>query len=545
MGVMMINNNDQKIILDVRFSPLPCPSQQYKRRRIALLSSILGIYFISLFSILNCQQIRIDPIDVVGNVIENPDSLRISKDLSPFHRIANSERLRYKPILKIRDINDYQKYWFYLYAKGGTTISDFNPRMDFRIGMQSYTVPELNIYASALGKNEEKNFTTRDYKMDWVPLVWYTNVGLRPALRFNYNAQKGGESNKKTKYYRDLRPLESDLSKFGFSLSAEPKNHPFFQKTQLDLDFLNYQNDNSDQELQPFEISLTNKFRIESFLHGLDFDLHFKHDKPYAESNFYLALPNVNLLAINVQVNKDPAPPSLLISQTFNLNKYVDFSLSNQPFLERKSLFDYQEYFGFADLNEIKDVSQTPINATASLNFYIPIYIRVYAKAQIVKHYNYLYFSHLNVAPGPDYEYLWKKENARKLTFGLDLQKEINGFTLTNNFAYLETELSRSKLAIPWEAHLQNITTLEYHYLKFTTGIKSSLLYQRYSTNLDEDKKQTTLEDTFFLSAFSAYDFTPYLKLFLHIDNVGQEYREIEGLPKEVLNVQLAIRMRF
>jgi len=507
-----------------------------------LLLFILG----NLFS----QQIRLPDEQIFGNFTLVPDSLSITKDYSEFYRIHDPNRLNYRTILERMIVHEEDKNpWIYMYLRGNT-----QPLTDIHIGMQSHSIPELNIYGRYFFKELDRDFryfTTQKMHIDWRPTVPYTQARLTPAVYFQTS-----------KYTSDFFSISnSDIVSTGVSLHAKPANLSILNHLYVSANFVNNSQTSPQDDKKDYNMSLELDLNINLnklwFLSETDLTIsnYYTYFDEFSEyfadnfhfmGNFYMPITFLNIFALNIQYS-EIFIPSILFEKSFYLNEVSELSISNFPYMRVPSLYEYNDTFAFAELLTINDLGvvvetneravikhghQVPLNANLKFSLFSPIETQMYINSKYLKNYYFVYNYVL-----PYYFYHWQADDFIINSVNLEVQKRIDRVTVGLASKYILPSISD---LVPWESNFESSLSFTYHYKKYTFEIVGKSFLERYDSN------EELMKNYFLLSNSHNFDISKSFKITLNLNNLlNHEYEMIRGLPSEKFNAEFVMRLLF
>ena len=492
-------------------------------RKLYFRNIIIVAFLILLLNVTSvmAQQLRLPDEVIVGNVTVTPDSLDVNKDFSEFYKVHNLDRFIYRPVLdKKLDFDksrSNQNAYVYL---------SLNSRYhaDLRVGLHSIETPEINLYARTSYEKLDDDFSALKMQADWKPMTYYSDFKIRPAFFFK-------KSNNESNF--DIN--ESDFQSFELSVAATPNDFQPLNRVRLSIDFSMYEHSNQvtnkDYKKNRISSDLNVNFDNFLFIEESDFNTYYKFGNVHYESNFYLNT-FLNSFALNLQLSKN-FTPSILFEKSIYLTEFSEFSILNLPYLSKKSLSDYHDFFAFADINDIKYAEQVPLNLYLAYSLYNPLELQLSLNSSYHKNLYCMFYDGINA-------YYWISDNALRNSVNLDVKKNYYDFTFGLNSSYLLSNLTNIDIKIPWEAHFKNSLSAGYRYKALSLELIGTTYMQRY------DSFENKISDVFILSSSNSIDISRNFKMSLNFYNIlNQKFYHVKGLPNNEFNAELSVRVLF
>jgi len=527
------------------------------------------LLFVLLFSILSAQQFRLPDEDIIGTFVATPDTLGISKDLSEFQRLNDVDRLMYSPVLGKRVEENFARQIGFVYVRGNISpLHDWDTpfQVDVRLGLESPTTPELNIFGRYYMAEYDENFKHRRMEFSWMPNTSYTDWRIRPGVYFSYGRH---ESVLIQRDIEDDIPVtqnvqDMDMTSVGFSLLARPSHRNPLNRMRLSM---NYTVANSDEfyfpdrweySINDIEIDYNLSLSFDSFLNKIDVNAHYKYENFHTSGNIFLYNPFFSQFALHAQFSRY-LWPSLLVEKSIPVNAQSKISLSNFPFMRTPSKSEFFNDFGNAifghdteneEVRYIEYATQIPLNASISYSIFNPAeMIFGYNIQRAFNYYFVLPFFDISdgVLLSDPMGYAWQSGDAWMHTLNFILRSRVNNFTFGLDAMFMLSELDVKDnillddfIKIPWEPHLKLSPSIAFRYRIFSTELVGDGLFERYDTN--EDK----LDDVFILSLRNNFNLHRNFKMGVNINNIfDMQYQRVSGMPKEGFNAEVVMRVLF
>ena len=515
------------------------------------------IFLLLLSTLLSAQQIRLPDETIIGHVDITPDSLDLKVDISEYHGFANPERLAYKPILnkKLPGLDSHRYRFFTQLVGMGYMLTEddweFNTGVDFKFGIESLKIPELNIFGGYYYGDYGDGFKTQKLNANWEPMVNYGNLRIRPTIFIRNSI-----------YEKDLQspPIKYDsfekstLFSGGLALTAQPRNMKPLKEIRIAGEFFDpkyEQNEESEGE-QVLEFDGTLAFSEMGFISDIELKTYQRFDNVHGEGNIFFQFPFLDLLGANLTYSEN-AYPSAYLSKNIKITANSEISIANLPYLDTKSIKYYHEYYPFISPETIEYAPQIPLNATLAFSLYSPIEVQLSYNMLFAENYIYLGMTycenHLDY-PCPK-EYKWKQDQVMKNIITLDIRKYIDNFTIRLKSSYMLSEFVKENELdnLPYEAHFITSISGEYTWnQKMTFLLGGDLLKDRYA-GMIVNNEQAILCDAFKLYSKIDFNINKNFKLFTTVSNYftkkDEYYSRIEGLQKEELAVEAGVRVLF